>query len=58
MKLGEAMYQAGGEGAQAEAGSGNGAEADGGATESAGEDDRVVDADFEEVDDDKKGKSA
>ncbi len=26
--------------------------------ESAGEDDKVVDADFEEVDDDKKGKSA
>jgi len=30
----------------------------GGAAESAGEDDKVVDADFEEVDDDKKGKSA
>jgi molecular chaperone DnaK len=57
MKLGEAMYQSGGEGAQAEAGAGDGADAGGGA-ESAGEDDKVVDADFEEVDDDKKGKSA
>jgi molecular chaperone DnaK len=57
MKLGEAMYQSGGDGAQAGAGAGDGADA-GGAAESAGEEDKVVDADFEEVDDDKKGKSA
>jgi molecular chaperone DnaK len=56
MKLGEAMYQSGGDGAQAEAGDGAGA-----GDESAGPaegDERVVDADFEEVDDDKKGKTA
>jgi molecular chaperone DnaK len=47
MKLGEAMYQA----AQ---GGGDGAGAPGG---EAAQDD-VVDADFEEVDDDKKHKSA
>jgi molecular chaperone DnaK len=58
MKLGEAMYQSGGDGAQAEAGPGNGADAAGGGAEPSGEDDKVVDADFEEVDDDKKGKSA
>ncbi len=57
MKLGEAMYQSG-DGAQAEAGAGNGAESTGGGAEAPGEDDKVVDADFEEVDDDKKGKSA
>jgi len=57
MKLGEAMYKA-----QAEAGEGatasgdDGAENAGGSTE--GGDETVVDADFEEVDDDKKSKSA
>ena len=54
MKLGEAMYQADGGAAEAGAGDG-GAEPEGGAAEG---DDQVVDADFEEVDDDKKGKSA
>ena len=49
MKLGEAMYEA----SQAGAGASAGAEAGG---EAKGED--VVDADFEEVDDDQKKKSA
>ena len=48
MKLGEAMYQA----QQEEAGAGDAAEADA----SAQADDGVVDADFEEVDDNKKDK--
>ncbi|MBO6806504.1 molecular chaperone DnaK [Thalassospira sp.] len=48
MKLGEAMYQA----QQEEAGDGEGADADA----SAQADDGVVDADFEEVDDNKKDK--
>jgi len=53
MKLGEAMYQAeGGEGSDSGV---DGAASDDGASEG---DDQVVDADFEEVDDDKKGKSA
>jgi molecular chaperone DnaK len=55
MKLGEAMYQA-----QADAsGGGDGDSSSGGSggSGSAGGDDNVVDADFEEVDDDKK-KSA
>jgi molecular chaperone DnaK len=50
MRIGEAMYKAGQEG-----GDGAGATGAGGST-SAGE--TVVDADFEEVDDDKKSKSA
>ena len=54
MKLGEAMYQAEGGAAAADAGD-DGAAPDDGASEG---DDQVVDADFEEVDDDKKGKSA
>ena len=48
MKLGEAMYKA-----QESAGGDSGA---GGQASSAGGDDKVVDADFEEVDGDKKGK--
>jgi molecular chaperone DnaK len=48
MRIGEAMYKAGQEGA-AEDGAGGA---------SAGSDGTVVDADFEEVDDDKKSKSA
>jgi molecular chaperone DnaK len=48
MKLGEAMYKA----QQAEAGGAAGAAPDG---EAAKADDNVVDADFEEVEDDKKG---
>jgi molecular chaperone DnaK len=57
MKLGEAMYKA-----QAEAGGAPGGETpDGAGGEAAGEagaDDTVVDAEFEEVDDDKKSSSA
>ena len=56
MKLGEKLYQAGGDATAQAAGDGAGAQA-----ESAGPDDQdeqVVDADFEEVDDDTKGKSA
>jgi molecular chaperone DnaK len=53
MKLGEAMYKANQE--QAAAGEAGGA---GAAEGEAAKDDKVVDADFEEVDDDKKDKSA
>jgi molecular chaperone DnaK len=57
MKLGEAIYKASQEeeAAPAEAG-----DSDEGSTEKAGEEDEgtVVDADFEEVDEDKKGDSA
>jgi molecular chaperone DnaK len=52
MKIGEAMYKAQAEGAEAEASS-----EESGADSGAGADD-VVDADFEEVDDDKKSGSA
>lgn len=51
MKLGEAMYKA----AQAEAEGGEAAGGDAGGAEA--KDENVVDADFEEVDDDKKDKS-
>ena len=60
MKLGEAMYkaQAEAEGAAADAGGGDAAGPDGGAeTGSDGGDDTIVDADFEEVDDDKKSEA-
>ena len=50
MKLGEAMYQANQDDAEAEAG--------GEADAEAGADDDVVDADFEEVQDDEPKKSA
>ena len=61
MKLGEAMYKAdpeeeAGDSAGDSAGAGDGA-ADDSAPEAAAED-TVVDADFEEVDDDQKGKGA
>ena len=63
MKIGEAMYKEAQEAAAAAAepgagpdGSGNGAP--GGDGTPAGGEDEVVDADFEEVDDDKKGKTA
>ncbi len=56
MKLGEAMYQSSGDDAQA--GAGDGADAGDGSAGPAGGDERVVDADFEEVDDDQKGKTA
>ena len=59
MKLGEALYaesQAGESGAPEEGTGGDGTEPGNGAGN--GQDDTVVDADFEEVDDDKKGTSA
>ncbi|MDH3914001.1 MAG: molecular chaperone DnaK [Rhodospirillales bacterium] len=56
MKLGEAMYQSGGDDAQA--GAGDGADAGDDSAGPAEGDERVVDADFEEVDDDQKGKTA
>jgi molecular chaperone DnaK len=55
MKLGEAMYQSTGDAAQT--GAGDGADAGGDSGGSAESDERVVDADFEEVDDDQKGKT-
>ena len=61
MKLGEAMYKAQSESQAEPAGEDAGAKGDGGAGEEASEtvaDDDVVDADFEEVDEDKKNKSA
>ncbi len=66
MKLGQALYEQGqagdgagdGPGDGPDGGAANGAGADDQAAGSAGGDDKVVDADFEEVDDDKKGQSA
>ena len=66
MKLGESLYKSAQEGEAAEAGgtngpggpSGPGGEGDGAGQGSAQGHEDVVDADFEEVDDDKKGKSA
>jgi len=52
MKLGSALYQQGQDGDPGEGPTASGGE------ESAPGDDKVVDADFEEVDDDKKSKSA
>ncbi|QQP92649.1 molecular chaperone DnaK [Skermanella sp. TT6] len=57
MKLGEAMYKAGQDDGTGGAG-GPGAGGAAGAGAQAGGDSTVVDADFEEVDDDKKSKSA
>jgi molecular chaperone DnaK len=56
MKLGEAMYAAGQD--DAGAGDGGGADDAGGGSAGASQDDQVVDADFEEVDDDRRDKSA
>ena len=59
MKLGEAMYKA--EQAQAAAAddaAGDGAAADDATAAGHDRDENVVDADFEEVDDDKKGQSS
>ncbi|MDX1576592.1 MAG: hypothetical protein R3285_10385, partial [Kiloniellales bacterium] len=57
MKLGEAMYAAqqaeADAGAEAAAGDGSGGEAP-----PSSEDEKVVDADFEEVDDDRRDKTA
>jgi molecular chaperone DnaK len=55
MKLGEALYKSSAEAAAGD-GDGDGAGTEG--AESKGGGDEVVDADFEEVDDDKKGKTA
>jgi molecular chaperone DnaK len=58
MKLGEAVYKASQEAeAAGEAGAEGAASGDGADTASDGSDDKVVDADFEEVDDDKKNKT-
>ena len=57
MKLGEAMYKAQQQEAAAQGGAAPGPEAGGGAKEGQPEA-KVVDAEFEEVDDDKKGKAA
>ncbi len=54
MKLGEAMYKA----EQADATAADGAAEAAASTDSQDQDDNVVDADFEEVDDDKKGQSS
>ncbi len=56
MKLGEAMYAAGSDEGDAGPGAGEGPAEDVGGGSS--EDDKVVDADFEEVDDDRKDKTA
>ncbi|MEE8501625.1 MAG: Hsp70 family protein, partial [Kiloniellales bacterium] len=60
MKLGEALYKAAAEAAEAETAGADGAGdgADTGAEEAASSGEDVVDADFEEVDDDKRGKTA
>jgi len=55
MKLGEAIYKA--QSAQAGGEAGAPPDADGGPQGSAGGDDKVVDADFEEVDDNKKNRA-
>jgi molecular chaperone DnaK len=57
MKLGEALYKAGA-GGEGEDGPGAGPGPDGNAGGQGAADDGVVDAEFEEVDDDKKSKSA
>ena len=60
MKLGEAIYKASQEEADREAATAEAGDSDEGSTEKADEKDEgpVVDADFEEVDEDKKGDSA
>ena len=55
MKLGEALYKSS---AEAAAGNGEGTATGAAGAASKGGEDEVVDADFEEVDDDKKGKTA
>ena len=57
MKVGQTMYQTE-QGPDGEAGAGPEAGAPGGGEGAGAQDESVVDADFEEVDDDKKGKSA
>jgi molecular chaperone DnaK len=58
MKLGEAMYREQSEGGSSDGDAGAGPSADAGAGASAQPDSTVVDADFEEVDERKKGRSA
>ena len=63
MKLGETLYKEAAEAAEAAQadgadGAGEGDGADAGAEDAASSDEDVVDADFEEVDDDKRGKTA
>jgi molecular chaperone DnaK len=60
MKIGQALYEQSGAGDGATGGDGAGAAAEGDGTKGDGTkgDDSVVDADFEEVDDDKKGRQA
>ncbi len=58
MKLGEAMYAAASEETGADTGDSGGDGTGEGDSGGAAEDDKVVDADFEEVDDDQKGKTA
>jgi molecular chaperone DnaK len=59
MKLGEAMYKAQAESeATADGGDDGGDQGDGGSDGAQSADDDIVDADFEEVDDDKKSESA
>jgi molecular chaperone DnaK len=57
MKLGEAMYKASQEADAAAGGAEGAAPGDGAEGAATGSDDKVVDADFEEVDDDKKNKA-
>ncbi|HYB09276.1 MAG TPA: molecular chaperone DnaK [Alphaproteobacteria bacterium] len=58
MKLGEAMYKASQESASSSGGPTGGATGDGAGGDGAQKGEKVVDADFEEVDDDKNKKSA
>ena len=58
MKLGEAMYAAASEETGADTGDSDGDDTAADDSGGAAEDDKVVDADFEEVDDDQKGKTA
>ena len=59
MKLGEALYQQEGGDAQAgDAQAGDAQAGEGGGEQPGGQDESVVDADFEEVDDDDKGKKS
>jgi len=57
MRIGQALYEQGQADGDGDA-AGGGDDAAGGESQGAGSDDTVVDADFEEVDDDKKGNQA
>jgi molecular chaperone DnaK len=59
MKIGQALYQQGEAGGETDgSGDGDAGGAQGDAKSDAKSDEGVVDADFEEVDDDKKGRQA